>query len=278
VACIGRATNQRNNQMARKNARAAVVTDAPELTADAVVEVVANDAAVAPEGWAVITGGFEPDVIWSASALRADDDGMGAMMPVGVITSDAQLDAELADMAASVADVPPMILVGDAEVVEAPVVMVADVALRLPVMLMTVEGARQLAEIFSAKVGMPIELVRDGLVIDTVLPGRARAAATPRAVRTEGNGGNLARAMAHLGAGQQDDPARCGHDGVDVGSGGTCRLHHHRVSWGIRIDRCGGRRGEAACAIQRSNRVREKQWRNSRSSWSKPCQVHAGYG
>lgn len=179
--------------MARKNAaRAAVktdapMTDAPEVIADAVVDVVASEAAVAP-GWTVIEGGFEPDMISVLPALQADDDGMGEMLPV-----EGAARETVAHVLADVADA-----FGLGGQVEAPVV--ADVALRLPVMLMTEEGARQLAEIFASKVGMPIELLRDGAVIGTVLPGRAgaRAAATPCAAKTDG-GGNLARAMAHLG-------------------------------------------------------------------------------
>lgn len=75
----------------------------------------------------------EPDVINVLQALRADDDGMpvndAEVVPMlriaAPITNDAQLDVVLAQMAESIADVPPMILVGDADVADVAIDVVA---------------------------------------------------------------------------------------------------------------------------------------------------------
>lgn len=78
-------------------------------------------------GTVVASLACEPDVVNVLQALRADDDGMGIMEAVesSVITSDRQLDAVLADMAASVAGVAPMILVDDVDVTDAAIEVVA---------------------------------------------------------------------------------------------------------------------------------------------------------
>jgi hypothetical protein len=128
----------------------------------------------------------------------ADTDGLGQMHPVTplrliegpkplalVPASYVRMTLESADDVLAnpmipVATIEPVADDANIAAIQAPVIeaVVANVSLRLPVMFLTESAARQMAELFCAKLGMPIELIRDGAVVDTVFRGGGRAVAS----------------------------------------------------------------------------------------------------
>jgi hypothetical protein len=207
------------------------------------VTVVEQPAAEIPQGWTMIEGGVEagqPEVVAHVSADVAEVFGMTELVPAGlVVVTDADTatdagepqgepvadsgewltDANITAIAAAgepAAVVEPTTAEQPAAAIEPATVVpeVADIVIRLPGLL-TESAARDMAAFYAAKLGQPLELVRAGVTIAMVMPGRAgaRAAATPRpATRTEGSNANLDRALAHLNGTTTPQPAQPARD------------------------------------------------------------------